>query len=145
MLCEHSQVTLLAPVLSGGIFILVALSLAASGEASSSLWVVPTMVLILVVVSVFSRLTVTVSSSEVVAAFGLGWPRKTISFVDVIGAEKVRNRWWYGFGIRKVPKGWMYNVWGLDAVEFRLASGKLFRIGSDDCDRLLASVNLNRT
>ena len=31
--------------------------------------------------------------------------------------REVRNRWIQGWGIRKISRGWMYNVWGLDAVE----------------------------
>ncbi len=52
----------------------------------------------------------------------------------------VRNSWWYGWGVRKVPGGWMYNVWGYDAIELELASGKVFRIGTDDPDGLLAAL-----
>ena len=33
--------------------------------------------------------------------------------------ELVRNKWWHGWGVRWVPGGSMYNVWGLDAVELR--------------------------
>ena len=52
----------------------------------------------------------------------------------------VRNKWIYGWGIRRLPGGWMYNVWGLDAIELDLVSGKRFRIGTDDPDGLLAAI-----
>jgi len=39
-----------------------------------------------------------------------------------------------------ISGGWMYNVWGLDAVELNLTSGKVFRIGTDEPAELLAAV-----
>jgi hypothetical protein len=36
----------------------------------------------------------------------------------------------------------MYNVAGLDAVELVLASGKKFRIGTDQPDELRSAINL---
>jgi len=44
----------------------------------------------------------------------------------------VRNRWWNGFGIRMRPGFRLYNVSGLDAVELRLKSHEVRRIGTDD-------------
>ena len=53
----------------------------------------------------------------------------------------MRNKWWYGWGLRWIPGGSMYNVWGFDAVELELRSGKVFRIGSDEPDALLAALS----
>ncbi len=92
---------------------------------------------------IFSRLTVTVAAGTVDAAFGLGWPRRSINVLDIVAIRRVRNQWWYGFGVRRVTNGLMYNVWGLDAVELELNSGHVFRIGSDDCSDLLAALSLH--
>ncbi len=88
----------------------------------------------------FSRLTIVVGTDAVTAYFGAGWPRRTIGVHEVVAFRKVHNKWWYGWGIRKTPGGWMYNVWGLDAVELELASGKRFRLGSDEPDELEAAL-----
>jgi hypothetical protein len=52
----------------------------------------------------------------------------------------VRNKWWYGWGIRLTPHGWLFNVGGLDAVELELASGRKFRIGTDEPQGLLNAI-----
>ena len=44
-----------------------------------------------------------------------------------------------GFGIRKVPGGWMWNVSGLDSVQLTFADGKRFRIGTDEPGALEAA------
>ena len=99
--------------------------------------------LVLLIVFVFNRLTTTVSGGAVKVAFGAGWPRRTIDVLDIAGFTRVRNKWYYGWGIRLVPGGWMYNVWGLDAVEIEMKSGKKFRIGTDEPDDLIAALALH--
>ena len=59
---------------------------------------------------------------------------------DIVDARRVRNSWWHGWGIRKVQRGWMYNIAGYDAVELELRSGKVFRIGTDEPGALLAAI-----
>lgn len=96
--------------------------------------------LLLVLGAVFRRLDVEIGDRAVTVSFGWGWPSRTIELVDVVNADAVRNRWWHGFGIRKVRNGWMFNVDGLDAVELVLRSGKVFRIGTDEPDELLSAL-----
>ncbi len=96
--------------------------------------------LLLVVAWLFSSLRVTVGAGRVRAAFGPGWPRWERALADVAGVAAVRNRWWYGWGIRLTPGGWMFNVAGLDAVELTLASGRRFRIGTDEPAALVAAL-----
>ena len=88
----------------------------------------------------FNSLTVRVNSDNVYVAFGSGFIRKSIPLSSIKSAEKVRNKWYYGFGIRLIPGGQMYNVAGLDAVELKLTNGRVFRIGTDEPDKLLAVI-----
>src|SRR5690606_1203315 len=92
----------------------------------------------------FATLTVRVTEDAIAIAFGLGIVRKRFALADVQDARAVRNRWWYGWGIRRIPGGWLYNVAGLDAVELRLASGRTVRIGTDEPERLLAAIRQAR-
>ena len=98
------------------------------------------LVVIALLVLVFSRLTVEVNDDGLQASFGRGWPRRTARFDESATARVVRNRWWYGFGIRWIPGGILWNVWGLDAVELDLTDGKKLRIGTDEPDALLAAL-----
>lgn len=96
---------------------------------------------VMVVVFWFSRLTVIVGAGEVRVHFGPGRPRRIIAVRNIIGIKQVRNKWQYGWGLRGIPGGWMFNVWGLDAVELDLANGKKFRIGTDEPEYLLAALS----
>jgi hypothetical protein len=80
----------------------------------------------------FGSLRVTVDRERIRVAFGPGWPARSVAIADVTAVEPVRNRWWWGWGIRLTPTGWMWNVSGLDAVLVTHARGKRLRIGTDD-------------
>ncbi len=80
----------------------------------------------------FSSLTVEVTPTRLSWFFGPGLLRKSIAREAIIGATPARNPWWYGRGIHLTPRGWLYNVGGLDAVELALNNGSTLRIGSDE-------------
>jgi hypothetical protein len=90
---------------------------------------------------VFSQFTIEVTDERLRGSFGWGWPRRTLSWDQATSVRIVRNRWWYGFGIRWFPGGMLWNVWGLDAVEFDLVKGGKLRIGTDEPEQLLAALS----
>lgn len=89
----------------------------------------------------FSSLSTEVTDEAVTVKFRLGWPKRTISRSQITNVEIVRNKWWYGLGIRLIPGSTtMFNVWGLDAVHLTLEGRRNFRIGTDDPKRLAAAI-----
>ena len=119
------------------------ISVALDDEPSSRAlitWAV--LAVVVFVLAVFSRLTVMVGAGTVLAQFGPGWPSRRIDLREVVEVTIERTRWWEGTGVRKIRDGWMYNVWGHDAVQLRLSSGRVFRIGTDDAERLLLAVRV---
>lgn len=68
-------------------------------------------------------------------AFGVGPVRRRISLAEIEGCRRVRNSWWWG--IRLTPRGWLWNVSGLDAVELMCGGGKHFPSGTDEPDAAL--------
>jgi len=98
------------------------------------------MVLMALLIPIFGWLTVSVEAGAVTASFGIGLIRREIRIKDMQSATQVRNKWWYGWGIRVIRGGWMFNVAGLDAVELELKNGSKFRIGTDEPEELLNSI-----
>jgi len=95
----------------------------------------------LVCVALFYSLTVEISNDHLGIHFGVGIIKKRFEIKDIEKAYPVRNRWYYGPGIRLTPHGWLYNVSGLDAVEIVMSSGKRYRIGTDQPNELAQAVN----
>lgn len=142
MTYEHTQHGWLGyPILLIIVAIVVAEAFVIEEFAAYMVWSFAFLVLIGAIVVHFSRLKVTVDGDAVTVAFGyIGRPHRVIPFDAVIGMERVRNSWWYGYGIRWIPGGLMYNVQGLDAIELTYTTGRKFRIGTDDPDGLYAAL-----
>ena len=86
----------------------------------------------------FSSLTVEVNEHEVSWHFGPGIWKYQIALAEIEDIQSVCNSWSNGFGIRMRPGFRLYNVSGLDAVELRLKTGDIRRIGTDDAQGLAA-------
>jgi len=93
-----------------------------------------------VMLALFSTLTVVVDDRTVSLSFGFGSLRREVLLADVTTARKVRNHWYAGWGVRIIPRGRLYNVGGLDAVELEMDNGRVVRVGTDQPDALLAAV-----
>ena len=93
---------------------------------------------------IFHSLTVEISDRELRWHFGPGLWSYSPALDEIGSVAIVRNHWWNGFGIRMAPGFRLYNVSGLDAVELRLKSGEIRRIGTDDPQRLAAAIDQSR-
>jgi len=95
---------------------------------------------LLIALLLFASLTVLGHETYLEIRFGIGLVRKKFALKDIQSCKKVRNSPAYGFGIRLIPGGWLYNVSGLDAVELQMKNGKKYRIGTDVPDELLRFI-----
>ncbi|HEX9794069.1 MAG TPA: hypothetical protein VGC54_08810 [Planctomycetota bacterium] len=110
------------------------------GTAEAGLVIGSVVAVAVVLLTLFWGLTVVVADGELRLAFGLGLIHRRIPVARIAAVAKVRNAWWYGFGIRLTPGGWMWNMSGLDAVELAYKDGKCFRVGTADPDGLLRAL-----
>jgi hypothetical protein len=139
---RHTQPGILNRLIIGA-FILVVIVLAVFlGEGDPTAMWVMLMVsgILLVALALFHSLTVEIRHGRLRIRFGVGLIRKTIAVKDIEQVETARNRWWYGWGIRLTPHGWLFNVSGLDAVQVRLRNGRSYRIGTDEPEKLCAAI-----
>ena len=98
------------------------------------------LVSLLLCMFLFWALNVEVTTNELVVSFGPGVIRRRFRVEDILNARIVRNPWYYGWGIRLTPHGWLFNVSGFDAVELELRNDRKFRIGTDDPQQLLTAL-----
>ncbi len=104
---KHSQVgTLILWILgiaAAGILLNIFLNIA-SGSAIPVILVAIAVVL-LACMLLFGTLTVEVAQDRIKLWFGPGLIRKEFRSSDILSAKAVRNRWFYGWGIRLTPHG----------------------------------------
>jgi hypothetical protein len=88
----------------------------------------------------FSSLTVIVHEQVLSVFFGPGLIRRRIPLRRIREVRTVRTPWYYGWGIRLTPSGWLWNVSGVSGVEIQFDDGHRFRIGSDEPDKLVEAL-----
>lgn len=136
---SHTQTGTVMIVLAAVTFFIGLWSISIKGGLASLI----ILLISLILAFMFPAMTVSVGAEEIIIIMGSGLFRKRFDLKDVKAAREVRNPWYYGWGIRWFPGGWMFNVSGLSAVEIEMASGRKYRIGTDQPEELLSAIQAN--
>ncbi len=88
----------------------------------------------------FRSLTVEIDDTNVRLSFGEGVIKKSFPLSKIESMQAVRTTPVQGWGIHWIGRGWLYNIYGLKAVELHLSSGQDILIGTDDQDNLIAAL-----
>ncbi len=99
------------------------------------------LLVMLIVIGLFATLTVKVDDRMIKIKFGVGVIRKGFLLKDIETCRTVKNPWYYGWGIRYTPRGWLFNVSGFSAIELQMKSGKIYRIGTDEPNNLAKAID----
>ncbi|MFZ5981174.1 MAG: hypothetical protein ACOYVF_11135 [Candidatus Zixiibacteriota bacterium] len=100
-----------------------------------------TSVVFIVLMVLFYSLKITVDEKYLRLRYGIGLIRIKFPVREIMTCETVRNRWWYGLGIRVIPEGWLFNINGLDAVRVNMRNRTVYRFGTDEPDKLCQAIN----
>lgn len=94
----------------------------------------------------FYQLKIKIDETAIHVIFGIGLIKIRIRPQEISNLESLKVPWWYGWGIRLTPKGWLYNVHGNKAVYFNYTSaGKAKRVllGTEDSENLIKALHEN--
>lgn len=140
----HSQPGIFSRITFGALFIIsFAAALFLGAKDPKAVWVFSGMALLMLLgLLLFHALTVEVARGYLRFRFGIGVIHRQFRIRDITDVAKVRNRWFYGWGIKLTPHGWLFSVSGFDAIQIKLKSGRQYRIGTDDPDGLLAALEV---
>ena len=94
-----------------------------------------------VVGTAFRSLTIEVDNERVRMLFGDGLLEKDVKLAEVESCQQTRTNPLQGWGIHWIGTGWIYNVYGLAAVELKLKNGKVAIIGTDEPTELNEAIN----
>ncbi|MFQ5768034.1 MAG: hypothetical protein ACE5ID_08635 [Acidobacteriota bacterium] len=117
------------------------LTLLSSLMFSSPILVLPVVAPFLLFGWLFHSLTIEVDPRQIELRFGPGLIWKRFKTAEIQSARTVRNHWYQGWGIRWIWSGWLFNISGLDAVEIDLSSGRRYRLGTDQPQKLLRAIH----
>lgn len=113
-----------------------------SVDSGTNLFVTATMALIVIILLSFCTLRVIVDEKYLRIKFGYGIYQKKFLLSDIISAQTVKNKWYFGWGIRGWlwPRMTIFNVSGFDAVEIIMKNGGIYRIGTDEPAKLEQAI-----
>ena len=82
-----------------------------------------------------------ITETTVLVHFGVGLFRRSIDMNRILEATIVKSPWYYGWGVRLIPCGWLFNVSGEYSVELQLKnSNRVLRIGTQEPKQLLEAI-----
>jgi hypothetical protein len=145
---KHTQVGYLMLLVTLAVLMLFAwMQITARAEPSSvdsgtNFAVTAVMASTLFILASFSTLTVTMDEHSLRVKFGYGIFRKKFPFNEMLSSRRVKNHWYYGWGIRVWfwPYMWIYTISGFDAVEIIMRNGRIYRIGTDTPKELETAI-----
>jgi hypothetical protein len=107
-----------------------------AGE-TAPFWIFPVLLaFFFILLALFATLTVTGFQDHLEIKFGIGVIRKRFYYKDIRSCSVKKNSMIYGWGIRAIPGGWLYNVAGLWSVQLDMKSGKIYRVGTAEPEKL---------
>ncbi len=136
---RHDQIGWLMIIVVGGAAVLTGVFWCLHGETIN---LVGGIILILLI-PLFYRLQVIGDDSDLKVRFGIGLIKTSFKWEDFESCKPVRNKWYFGWGIRRLSRGWMYNVSGLDAVEIAMKNGRVYRVGTDEPESLCNVIQMH--
>lgn len=96
----------------------------------------------LICLLIFYKITIIIDDQFVRFRLGIGLIRKEYNLSDIKSCQAIRNSPFYGIGIRKIPKGWLYNVSGLSAIELSFKNSQsVVRIGTNNPEAVSQTIN----
>jgi len=113
---------------TGILIAVVFLAITAEGRLGSALVMTA---LYLLGLALFYSFTVEISKGKLSIWFGIGWIRKSFSLSEIQSVQEVINPWYYLWGVKSIPGGWLYAIAPGDAVEIVLENGKIIRLGTN--------------
>ena len=140
---KHTQISyLILGVLCAVLIFFIWLYGVITTQTSIPAFAIGVMLFVIVILASFGTLTVSVDERYVAIKFGCGIFRKRFTIDEVASVARVKNHWYYGWGIRVWfwPYMWIYNVSGFDAVELVMKNKRVYRIGTDVPEELEAVI-----
>lgn len=98
--------------------------------------------IVILVYLLFYGMTTLVNAQWIIVSFGIGIVKKRIQISGIKNVKTVTNPWYYGWGIRFIPNGMLYNIRGSEGVELTFIDrDRVFRIGSANSSRLKEEIS----
>ena len=138
---KHTQfgaITLAVFLLTGILATYIILSMLSDGRLVVAF---VTMGLYLLIVALFYAFTVEVSKGKLNFWFGIRIISKSYSLSEIQSTQEVENPWYYLWGIKSIPGGWLYAIAPGSGVEIVFKDAKMIRLGTNQPKKLKQAID----
>ncbi len=97
--------------------------------------------LYLLVLALFYAFTVEISEGKLKFWFGIGAIGKSYSLMEIQSTQEVENPWYYLWGVKSIPGGWLYAIAPGSAAEIDFSNGKIARLGTTQPKMLIKAID----
>ena len=92
----------------------------------------------------FASLEIRVDSEAVRWRYNFGPIGGRLVLAEIESARVIKTQWTWGWGIRRTPRGTLYNVGGLGAIDITTKDGRHVLLGSNEPSRLKSALDRAR-
>ena len=91
----------------------------------------------------FYSFTIQIADGKLNFWFGFGVIRKSFPIEGIRSCEIVRTPWYYGWGIKSIPGGWLYSVApGGRALELIFKDDRMIHLGTDRPEEIKQRIDM---
>ena len=123
---------------TGVLISVVALKIIAEGRLAMAILMT---CIYLLGLTLFYSFTIEISEGKLKFWFGIGVIGKSYSLSEIQSAREVVNPWYYFWGVKSIPRGWLYAIAPGAAVEIILKNGKIICLGTNQSKRLKQAID----
>ena len=138
---KHTQfgaLTIIILLLAGLLIVPVTLSMIDDGRL---LVAIVTISFYLLGLALFNALTVQISDGKLKFWFGMGLISKTYSLNEIQSTKEVKDPWYYFWGVKAIPGGWLYASAPGNALEIVFKNGKIIHLGTNQSNKLKQALD----
>ncbi len=85
----------------------------------------------------FYSFTIQIADGNIKFWFGFGVARKSLPLEGILSVEIVKNPWYYLWGIKSIPGGWLYSIApGGRAIELIFKDDKKIHLGTNNSEEI---------
>jgi hypothetical protein len=142
---RHTQfgaLTIIILLSVGLLIVRITLSMIDEGRALAA---IVTISLFLLILALFYALTVQISNGNLKFWFGIGLVSKTYSLNEIQSTKEVKDPWYYFWGVKSIPGGWLYAIAPGDALEIVFKNGKIVHLGTNQSKKLKQALDAAMT
>lgn len=98
--------------------------------------------ILLICLFFFYKIVIEIDSANISFKMGIGIIGKSYKIAEIESCKSVNNSFIYGWGIHKIPTGWLYNTSGFKSIELTFKNtGKVVRIGTNKSDEIVEIIS----